>query len=324
MVNYSYPIKRIISILIVTYSSVFSASVAAKKCLYIASYHQGYEWSDGVERGLKRELADQCEFKQFNMDTKRNPSENFKKQAGLKAKALINSWQPDVVIASDDNASKYLIQPYFKDHNIPFVFCGINWDVEAYGYPYSNATGMVEVAPINDLLDKVSNIIGQPKNAFYLGVDVLTERKNYSRFAQEAKNRHIKLHKGLATSMEEWLRYYKQAQSYDFVIIGGNAGINDWNKKLVLNQIMQSTKKLSITIQGWMVPYSIFGLTKVAEEQGEWAAKVAVYILNGAKPSDIPIVANRKWDIWINKGILEQTKIIMPRALIRKAKKIIK
>jgi ABC-type uncharacterized transport system substrate-binding protein len=301
---------------------IFSQSVYAKKCLYIASYHQGYEWSDGVEKGLRDQLAGKCEIKQFNMDTKRNPSEAFKKAAGLKARDLVLSWQPDVVIASDDNASRYVIQPYFKDHEIPFVFCGINWTVEAYGYPYSNATGMVEVAPINELLDKVTIIIGQPHKAFYLGVDVLTERKNFSRFEEEAKIRNIQLKKGLAKTAQEWMDFYIEAQNYDFVIIGGNAGINDWNKNKILKKIDQSTKKLSVTIQGWMVDYTILGLTKIPEEQGEWAAQVALYILDGAKPSDIPIVSNRKWDIWINEFILEKTTIKIPLSLNKKAKKV--
>lgn len=302
-------------------SGFLSATASAKKCLYIASYHQGYEWSDGVERGLKKQLAGQCELKQFDMDTKRNPGEAFKKQAGIKARDMILSWKPDVVIASDDNASKYVVQPYFKNHKIPFVFCGINWNVDAYGYPYNNATGMVEVAPIKALLDKVTDIIGRPRNAFYLGVDVLTERKNFSRFSEEAKLRDIKLTKGLATTTAEWVKFYKQAQQYDFIIIGGNAGINDWNKTLILDQIMKLSQKLSITIQGWMVPYAIFGLTKIPEEQGEWAAKVALSILDGVNPSEIPIVANRKWDIWVNGNILNKTSIKIPYALIKKAKK---
>lgn len=301
---------------------IYSDSVRAQKCLYIASYHQGYEWSDGVEKGLREQLQDKCEIKQFNMDTKRNPGESFKKAAGLKARDLILSWQPDVVIASDDNASRYVIQPFFKDHKIPFVFCGVNWTVDAYGYPYSNVTGMVEVAPVNELLNKVTSIIGKPRTAFYLGVDVLTERKNFSRFAEEADIRHIQLKKGLAKTMQQWLAFYLEAQNYDFVIIGGNAGINDWNKTRVLKQIKKSTRKLSVTIQGWMVAYTILGLTKLPEEQGEWAAKVALYILEGAKPSEIPIVSNRKWDIWINEAILQSTDINIPASLYKKAKKV--
>ncbi len=256
------------------------------------------------------------------MDTKRNPEEKYKIATGLRVKQLILSWKPDVVIASDDNASKYVIKPYFKDHEIPFVFCGINWTVDAYNYPYSNATGMVEVAPIHRLLEKVSNIIDTPKRAFYLGVNVLTERKNLARFETAAKKHHIKLSHALVKTSEQWLAAYKQAQDYDFLIIGGNAGIAHWKQSYMLKQIKANTKKLSVTIQGWMVPYTILGLTKIPEEQGEWAASVALYILQGASPADIPIVSNRKWDIWINEQLLNKTDIEIPATLIKKAKKV--
>ncbi len=66
---------------------------------------------------------------------------------------MIDSWQPDVVIASDDNASKYLIAPYYKGGDLPFVFCGLNWDASVYGFPAKNVTGMVEVAQIPQLLE---------------------------------------------------------------------------------------------------------------------------------------------------------------------------
>jgi hypothetical protein len=71
------------------------------------------------------------------MDTKRNKKEEEKRRAALKAKELIESWKPGVVITADDNAAKYLLQPYFRDHKIPFVFCGVNWNVDEYGFPYS-------------------------------------------------------------------------------------------------------------------------------------------------------------------------------------------
>lgn len=40
------------------------------------------------------------------MDTKLNNAEAFKRQA---AKRIIDEWTPDVVVSSDDNATKYLI-----------------------------------------------------------------------------------------------------------------------------------------------------------------------------------------------------------------------
>src|SRR2546425_1243833 len=116
----------------------------AAKCLFVSSYHQGYEWSDGVERGVRSVLEGRCELKQFNMDAKRLKDPKDLEQKALEAKALIAAWQPDIVLTADDEAAKYLIMKFYKDHIIPFVFCGINWTVEEYGFPYRNATGMVE------------------------------------------------------------------------------------------------------------------------------------------------------------------------------------
>lgn len=93
------------------------------------------------------------------MDTKRNKSDDFIKEVALKAKNIIETFKPDVVIAADDNASKYLIEPYYKNASLPFVFCGVNWDASVYGYPYRNVTGMVEVAGAKKLVDLLKDFV---------------------------------------------------------------------------------------------------------------------------------------------------------------------
>jgi hypothetical protein len=114
-------------------------SAAQKKLFFVNSYHKGYDWSDGVENGLLKALRitarpdgtfdtsqSDVEIKVFRMDTKNNRSEVFKKQSGRAAKIIIDNWQPDIVVTSDDNAAKYLLVPYYKKSTIPFVYCGIN------------------------------------------------------------------------------------------------------------------------------------------------------------------------------------------------------
>lgn len=299
-----------------------STQVYADKCLFISSYHTGYAWSDGVERGLRETLLGKCELKQFNMDTKRNKKEEEKRKIAIKAKKLIESWKPDVVITADDNAAKYLIQPYFKDHKIPFVFCGINWNVDDYRFPYSNTTGMVEVAPIDALFEKAKAILGSPKKAIYIGANTLTEKKNLKRFQQAARKHAITLDYRLVNSRQEWIDAYHSAQKFDFILVGSHSGINDWNEKAMVEFVKSSTKKLSLTNHGWMMPYSVLGLVKVPEEHGEWAGLAAIEILRGTKPSDIPIVSNRRWDILLNSFVLQQSGIEINQSLLRKAKKL--
>jgi ABC-type uncharacterized transport system substrate-binding protein len=294
----------------------------AARCLYISSYHKGYAWSDGVETSLRQVIGNKCELKQFDMDTKRNKDVAAIEAAALQAKQLIDSWKPDVVITSDDNAVRYLLEPYFRDHSIPFVFCGINWSVEEYGLPYRNTTGIIEIAPIEPLFERIRQIQGTIANAFYIGAKTNTEAKNLARFEKQAERKNIVLNHGLATTTDEWIDFYQQAQQHDVIIVGSNAGINDWNPEKVSAAVNQYTRVLSVTNHDWMMPYTILGLTKIPEEQGEWAAQAALYILEGNSATDIPIVANHKWDIWLNPGILQATRLKIPKTILMKAKKV--
>jgi hypothetical protein len=79
--------------------SVSGASMATsytgKKVLFIDSYHEGYAWSDGITSSLKRTLdGTGVELKIIRMDTKRNNDKEFKKNAALKAKSVIEQFMP--------------------------------------------------------------------------------------------------------------------------------------------------------------------------------------------------------------------------------------
>ena len=45
------------------------SSVFASTCLYVSSYHKGYEWSDGIEQGIATVLKGKCKLDKFYMDT---------------------------------------------------------------------------------------------------------------------------------------------------------------------------------------------------------------------------------------------------------------
>ena len=300
----------------------FTTETAAgePKCLFVSSYHQGYAWSDGVERGLRRTLAGKCHLRQFDMDTKRKKTERDKWAAASTAKALIEEWRPDVVITADDNAAKYLIEPHFRNADLPFVFCGVNWTVEEYGFPYSNVTGMIEVAPVPAMIDEAIAVVSEAQRVMYIGANTPTERKNVNRIRKVAEKRGLTFDQQLASSLQSWIGAYTAAQDYDFVIMGSNAGINDWSNEKAIKAITPITRRLSVTSHGWMMPVSMLGMTKVPEEQGEWAGKVALRILGGAAPGSIPVIANRKWDLFLNPTLIDAAGVTLPPRLTSKGK----
>jgi ABC-type uncharacterized transport system substrate-binding protein len=298
-----------------------SNSFADKKCLYISSYHQGYAWSDGVERGLREKLEDHCVIRQFDMDSKRNKDKTLIQQAAVEARQIITAWKPDVVITSDDNAAKYVIQQYYRDSDIPFVFCGVNWTADEYGFPYSNVTGIIEVAPLKAMLEHARDF-SSSTNAVYLGANTLTETKNLERTQKTASRLGIKLEGKLVNHATEWREAYLSAQQAGFIVMGSFSGIEQWDMAEQSAFAIKNSPKLVVTSHDWMMPVSTIGFTKIPEEHGEWAALAAVEILAGLAPSDIPIVANRQWDLWINFDHLQETGVKLPRKFKRKAKKV--
>lgn len=301
-----------ISCLISTFMLLGMAAAEAQtlpRCLHVMSYHQGYEWNDGVEAGVERILKNKCEIKKFYMDSKRNPSPAFIQNKALQAQKIIANYQPNIVIASDDNASRYLVEVFYKNAKIPFVFTGINWTAEPYGYPYKNATGMVEVAPLATMLEIAQRNVGNVREIIFLSADVLTEHKDYEQYVKVYENLGIKVKAIFAKNMLEWEAGFIVAQKADVIILGNNAGVNGWDNARAVQLVKNSGKKLTMTTYIWMMPITMLGVSKIANEQGEWAAEVALEILSGTPVGDIPVTINRRWVFYRNNRLLESAGI---------------
>lgn len=299
-----------------------SSVYAGNKILYVDSYHEGYEWSDGITKGINSVMkTTDAELKIFRMDTKRNTSTNFMRESAIKAKALIESFKPDIVIASDDNAAKYLIRPFYRDAALPFVFCGINWDASIYGFPCKNVTGMIEIASVPKLLEYLKPFAKGNKIG-YLAADVLTSRKEGFHYRTLF---NLDLNEQYVKNFSEWESAYSEIQSNcDILIVGNNAGINDWKNEDAERIVMEQTKVPTGTLYDFMAKYAMIGYTKIAEEQGEWAAATALKVLQGTDISTIPVVSNEKGNLIINTRIARDMNIKIPDSLIQTANQVIK
>jgi ABC-type uncharacterized transport system substrate-binding protein len=307
--------------LILLMAIIYSSVASGWSCVYVSSYHKGYAWSDGVERGLRSQLQGECELTQFDMDTKRQKGEPYKLKKAREIAIEIKKMNPDVIITSDDNAAKYLIVPYFRGDKTPVVFCGINWTVEEYGFPASNITGMIEVAPLRPMLEWARKLTPGGKSGLYIGADTLTEKKNYNRILEVAENLGLEFSSVYVNSQEEWQAAISREEGVDFIVLGSTSGIEDWDMKSAVDFVHQNVKKLTFSNHGWMMPVSILGFVKVPEEQGEWAAKTALAIHNGLAVQRIPIVANRQWEVYENTVLLKQSGIEITETLRARAKK---
>lgn len=305
-------------------------AAAKKKVLFVNSYHKGYEWSDGIIEGSMEVFGARMDadgsvdnsdskviFKIMYMDTKRNKTEELKKKVALEAKSLIESWKPDIVITSDDNAAKYLIVPYFKNTDLPFVFSGVGLDASAYGFPAKNITGMIEVSFIAEMIETLSkyargNRIGR------LAPDVLTHRKAASHY-KEVQN--ITLHEDVyVKTFDEWKAAFRDLQQkVDILLIVSHSGLDRWSEEEAQEFTDAHTIIPTASTQSWMIPYCLLSYSKDPKEHGEWAAGAALEILGGRSPSDIPVAYNKKAGINLNMHLAKKLDITFPIELIEHA-----
>ena len=291
-------------------------------CLWVSSYHRGYEWNDGVERGIEEALAGKCRLERFFMDTKRNKEPAFGEAKAAEAVGLIERLDPDVVILSDDNASRYLAVPHLKGGGRPLVFCGINWEPESYGYPWPNATGMVEVAPVLPLLKEIKQAEPFPSRGLYLSSAVVTEQVDAEHYRRLFATAGVEVEVRLVSTMEAWIEGYRDGQEYDFLVLGNYAGIDDWDGERAARAAHRHARRITVTNYDWMMPYAMVGKIKMPEEQGRWAGEVAAELLAGAPIGDIPVVTNRRWNLYVNGSLLRRAGIKLDPSLLRSAIKV--
>lgn len=325
------PITFFIFLLVtwVSMSSPVDAS-ARKKVLWVDSYHQGYQWCDDIEMGMRRALGFKplangtlgaspsgVELKIFRMDTKRNPAEAFKKKAALSAKALIERWRPDVVIASDDNASKYLIAPYYRNTALPVVFCGVNGDASVYGFPASNVTGMVEVDPLAETIATLKPYAGGHRIGF-IGADTLSHRKKMPHHTGDLGIQYVD--GKWVTGFAEWKQeYLKLQKTVDILIAYNPFGIKGWDAQEAETFILENTRIPTGSIDINTMHLTLVARVKIGEEQGDWAGRAVLRILAGTSPADIPITRNQYSRLYLNMRLAERLKIRFPMDLIENA-----
>lgn len=321
MIKLSKRFLLIFFFLFFTFSSLNAKSSEKKKVLYINSYHTGLYWSDGIERAIEKTIKNSkmpIVYKRFEMDTKRNSGESFKLKIAKKVKEIIDEFKPDLVITSDDNAAKYVIVPYFKDSSIPFVFCGINDSADKYGFPTKNITGMVEVQLVSQIVKELKKHAKGEKIAYLKG-DTFSSIVTANSFEKQLG---MKIEKRFVSSAEEWMKNYLELQdSADIVLIGSGAGIKNWNEKRdqIRDFVIKHTKVPSGSWISVVDDLALISYANKPQEQGEWAAKTAIDILNGKDISTIPIVENQKATIHINTKLGKKLNIVFPFDIIDNA-----
>ncbi|GEO15742.1 hypothetical protein MAE02_34380 [Microvirga aerophila] len=292
------------------------AAEPTRRVIHVDSYHQGNEWNDRILTALQSTLKDKnVELRVVYLDAKRRSSNEEIKSSAENAKRIIDEFKPDVVTISDDPAAQYLVMGHLRDVEIPVLFCGLNWDASVYGLPYRNTSGMVEVSPIPQII----RLLRQHARGSRLGF--LAEDTDVKRKELEYHQRLFGITYERAyfvRSHAEWKDAFLRAQQeVDMLLILGVGALPDWDPADARKFAEEKSQIPSGTDFEWLTPVTLIGVAKYPEEQGRWLAQAALRVLEGVRPSDIPLTYNREGELFFNARIGKRLGVMTSPPLAR-------
>lgn len=296
----------------------------ARTLLHINSYHPGYAASDEVLAGIYEVVgASNARLDVFFMDTKRFPEAESITAKVDEVMEMIGRTRPDVIIASDDNAVKYIVAEHFKSGPIPCVFCGVNWTCEPYGLPTENVTGMLEVLPVQQTVDTLTQYYPNTRRITVLSENTASERKNKDVLGPIFAELGLSTTYALVDTYDEWKMHFLKANTEaDVIFLPTSGAIANWDPADAQVFVRKQIRVPVFTCDHLMMKYAVFGLTKAPREQGQWAARTALRILRGKSPATIPVTRNRQTEAYLNTTLATQIGFEPDRELLESCEKV--
>lgn len=311
---------------------LFSETVRAGrfKVLVVMSYEEDFPWDRAIKEGTDSVLSGTCEIRYFYMNTKKNLEGGPKKAE--EAYALYREFQPDGVIAADDNAQSMFVVPYLKDKvRTPVMFCGVNAEPETYGYPGSNVSGILERLHISESLAFAKRLVSPIRNFGFIikqsptGEAILRQIRNESD-TYLAKFVALKMPKTLreAVTMTEELR-----EQCDLLFISAMQGLSDGSggiveEKKAVSVLVKTFGKPTISTEEHNVKNgTLCAVVRTGQEQGRTSGEMLLKAMRGTPVSQIPITKNYSGKRLINAtaikilGIKPRADVLIGAELVR-------
>lgn len=299
------------------------------RVLVLQSYYPDYSWTRDVDAGLKRVLGkdSRVSLRWYYMDTKRHPWPDFKEKAGVAARRTIDDWQPDVIIAVDDDAQQYVARHYAGHPKINIVFSGVNNEMATYGYDkVNNVSGILERQNLDAVKGAMLSIAESkgwkgPIKVINLGDSSETVKGDARAIGAYEWAPLVFMGSRLVTTFDDWKHVViDEASRANFILTTNYRGLVRTAQERTLvpaSEVVHWTEDnawpLVIGTYGFYVEEG--GALSIAVspyEQGEVAARKALEILGGRKPKDIPVEITRQFVVFMRGAAMKAKGLDLP------------
>ncbi len=315
--------KRFYIFLFVTIIALqFPASgIAAKEkknVLYVNSYHNGYQWSDEILQGIRDVLNGstyKVDLQIEYMDTKKYSYEPINNSLFKLYRDKFRDEDFDIIIVSDNRAFDFVIE--HRDElfpEIPLVFCGIN-NYESADTSSGNMTGIVENFDLLGTLE-IARILHPDKNKMVVvGDQSITgrsiEQQVYTMLGKYKQQLEVEF--WFKLSLEETKEKVERLPEDTFLFF------SPWyqtvkGKFYTAEEVMEATYAHSsvpiYTTWEFLLGHGAVGGSLLSGlHHGKMAAEMALRVLKGEDPENIPVVIEPSGKYIFDYEVMQKLKI---------------
>ena len=306
-----------------------------RRVMVVHSYHKtqaGHEveMTQGIDQAF---AGGDAVLHHVYMDTKRYPDLAWKKKAGQMALEEMDAFNPEVVIALDDNAQAFFVKEAMARENAPmFVFGGVNAAPSVYGYTGKNVTGVLErpnVAESFDLLLKINPDIRQ----VVMLSDHSTTTDFFVNYCQTLDLPVTVVAYVQVSSLNEWKaaidRYKNQVDAFGIYLL--RTVRKETGKPVMVTEdelVAELNRRCDLPTVGFFDTAAragiLCGISVSMMEQGYEAGRIARALLEGSPMDAFPMQPTHRGRIQLNLIRAEQLGIKLNWKIISKADVVVR
>lgn len=268
--------------------------------LLLNSYHEGLSWTAAITRGVMQQLKesnDNIQLQVEYLDSKRrNETQYLSQVADSYFSFKIRNSRFDLVIVSDNDAFNFALKhrdDLFKGK--PIVFCGVNGYTPQMHEGKQDISGIAEVPAVAANLEFIKKIHPETNEIFVIGSTTdATGQRNTALFRrQEKKFHHLKFTYLNDMVLEELIPRLQQLRRGQVVYLSRT--LRDHSGRFY--NYAEAAHKVRVELQvplygSWdfFLGHGILGGKLInGETQGRAATKLALQVLAGQDPDQIPV-----------------------------------
>jgi len=287
--------------------------------LFLNSYENGYQWSDRILEGIKSVISQSgmnIDLHIEYMDTKIRYNQQVKMHLFAIYAHKYRNVKFDIIIVSDNNGFDFYRQ--FQAElfpGVPTIFCGVNDFSPQSIYGMSNVTGVVESFDIKENLELAQKFHPERKRFVVIEDNSTTAKAIKSQILQAFNKMTVtpKYEFLKAVSLDQLTRDAK-AMAADSVFYIIPFYMDDQKGRYTANEIVnalwRSTGAPLYSNWKFMVGSGVVGGKMIdGFKHGSAAARMAISVLEGKDPMDIPIVKPNDEMLIFDNNIMKKFNI---------------